>query len=68
MHEVIAGMDRTALQASLFLQPYVESINPASFAGLQDDFGEPVGRLDQFVNERLLPAAPTNEVEDCKQQ
>ncbi|OLQ14499.1 hypothetical protein AK812_SmicGene1330 [Symbiodinium microadriaticum] len=30
---------------------------------LQDDFGEPVGRLDQFVNERLLPAAPTNEVE-----
>ncbi|CAE7319747.1 unnamed protein product [Symbiodinium natans] len=40
----------------------------ARLLSLQEDFGEPVGRLDQFVNERLLPAAPTDEVEDCKQQ
>eukprot|EP00931_Biecheleriopsis_adriatica_P003898 TRINITY_DN105648_c0_g1_i1.p1 TRINITY_DN105648_c0_g1~~TRINITY_DN105648_c0_g1_i1.p1 ORF type:complete len:285 (+),score=71.11 TRINITY_DN105648_c0_g1_i1:71-856(+) len=35
---------------------------------LQEEFGEPVGRLDRFHNERDLPPAPTDEVEECKQQ
>ncbi|CAK9105687.1 unnamed protein product [Durusdinium trenchii] len=35
---------------------------------LQDEFGKPVGRLDRFLNERHLPAAPQSEVEECKQQ
>jgi len=35
---------------------------------LQDEFGKPVGRLDKFLNERYLPAAPQAEIEECKQQ
>lgn len=35
---------------------------------LQDEFGKPVGRLDKFLNERHFPAAPQEEIEECKQQ
>lgn len=35
---------------------------------LHDEFGQPVGRLDKFLLERHLPAAPQGEVEECKQQ
>ncbi|CAJ1412501.1 unnamed protein product [Effrenium voratum] len=35
---------------------------------LQEEFGKPVGRLDKFVHEESLPAAPHQEIEECKQQ
>ena len=35
---------------------------------LQDGFGKPVGRLDKFLNERHFPAAPQEEIDECKQQ
>eukprot|EP00930_Biecheleria_cincta_P051068 TRINITY_DN3622_c0_g1_i3.p1 TRINITY_DN3622_c0_g1~~TRINITY_DN3622_c0_g1_i3.p1 ORF type:complete len:293 (+),score=66.44 TRINITY_DN3622_c0_g1_i3:65-880(+) len=35
---------------------------------LEEEFGEPVGRLDKFAKERTLPPPPTDEVEECKQQ
>ena len=35
---------------------------------LENEFGKPVGRLEKFEYERYLPAAPQNEVEECKQQ
>jgi len=34
----------------------------------EEEFGEPVGRLEPFVHERELPPAPTNEIEECNQQ
>mmetsp|Transcript_33874 Transcript_33874/g.97423 ORF Transcript_33874/g.97423 Transcript_33874/m.97423 type:complete len:395 (-) Transcript_33874:166-1350(-) len=35
---------------------------------LSEQFGEPVGRLRPFVEEWKLPAPPTDEIEECKQQ
>jgi len=35
---------------------------------MEDEFGEPVGRLKNFVNERDLPPAPTEEIPECNQQ
>jgi len=35
---------------------------------LRETCGEPVGRLENFVNERMLPPPPKDEVEECKQQ
>jgi len=34
----------------------------------ESEFGEPVGRLEPFVNEWDLPPAPKEEIEECKQQ
>lgn len=34
----------------------------------EDEFGEPVGRLEAFVQERDLPPAPKEEIEECTQQ
>lgn len=35
---------------------------------LEDEFGEPIGRLDKFMKESLLPPAPKDEIPDCNQQ
>jgi len=34
----------------------------------EEQFGEPLGRLEPFVNERDLPPAPKEEIEECNQQ
>mmetsp|Transcript_45374 Transcript_45374/g.144842 ORF Transcript_45374/g.144842 Transcript_45374/m.144842 type:complete len:362 (+) Transcript_45374:175-1260(+) len=34
----------------------------------ENEFGEPVGRLENFIDERDLPPAPIEEIEECKQQ